>query len=66
MSVLDGVFERRDQALIFREVIGLMAKILAECGNFSSGFVLGVEADISFPNTVTGNRSISSPSMGEP
>ena len=31
----------------------------------SSGFVLGAEADISFPNTITGNRIISSPAIGQ-
>jgi high affinity Mn2+ porin len=32
---------------------------------FRSRFVLGAEADISFPNEITGNRIISSPAIGQ-
>jgi hypothetical protein len=30
-----------------------------------SGVVLGVEADVSFPNTIMGMQTISSPSIGQ-
>ena len=51
--MLDGIFEGRDQALIFREVIGLVTEVLAERGNLSSRFILNY-------NAVTGGAGIAS------
>ena len=40
MSVLDRILERCDQALVFGEIVGLMAEVLAERSNFRSGLIL--------------------------
>ena len=53
VSMLNGVLQRCDQALIFREVIGLVTEVLAERGNLSSRFILNY-------NTVTGGAGIAS------
>jgi hypothetical protein len=55
VSVLDGILERRNQTLIFREVVGLVTQVLAERGNFSSGFILNY-------NAITGGTGIASSS----
>jgi hypothetical protein len=39
-AVLDGVFEGGDQALIFGEVVGLVAEVFAESGDFLSRLIL--------------------------
>jgi len=44
VSVLDGILERRNQTLIFREVVGLVTQVLAESGNLFSGFILNNDA----------------------
>ena len=49
--MFDRILERRDQALILGEVIGLMSQIVAERGNFSSRFILN-------HNSVTGGPGI--------
>jgi hypothetical protein len=38
--VLDSVFEGGDQALILGKVVGLVAEVLAEMGDFLSGLIL--------------------------
>ncbi len=38
--MLNRVFERGNQSLIFREVIGLVAEVFAERGDLPSGFIL--------------------------
>ena len=38
--MLDCIFERRDQTLIFGEIVGLVAEIFAEFGDLVPGFVL--------------------------
>ncbi len=38
--MLDGILQRRNQTLILREIIGLMAEVLAECCNLSPGLIL--------------------------
>ena len=35
-AVLDGVFQSGDQSLIFGEIVGLVAEVLAERGDFAS------------------------------
>ena len=40
VSVLDRILERGDQALVFGEIIGLMAEVLAERSNFFSSLIL--------------------------
>jgi hypothetical protein len=44
-TVLDGVFEGGDEALIFGEVVGLVAKVFAEGGDFVSGLILDDDAE---------------------
>jgi hypothetical protein len=38
--MLDRILKRRNETLILREIIGLMAKVLAERSNFSSRLIL--------------------------
>ncbi len=40
MSVLDGILQRCNQALILGKVVGLVTEVLAERGNFLSSFIL--------------------------
>ncbi len=54
VSVLDRVLKRRDQALILREIIGLMTEILAERGNFPSRFILNHHAVACRPGIAAG------------
>jgi len=35
-AMLDGVFEGGDQSLIFGEIVGLVAEVFAEVGDFAS------------------------------
>ena len=43
-TMLEGIFEGRDQSLILGEVVGLMAEILTEGGYFAARFVLNDHA----------------------
>ena len=38
--MLEGILQRGNQALILGEVVGLVAEVLAERGNFLSSFIL--------------------------
>ena len=40
VSVLDRILERCNQTLVFGEIVGLVAEILAERGNFLSSLIL--------------------------
>ena len=40
VSVLNGILQRGNQALVLRKVVGLMTEVLAERGNFLSFFIL--------------------------
>ena len=40
IAVFDTVLERHDQPLVLREIVGLVAQVLAECGNFAAAFIL--------------------------
>ena len=44
VAVCDGILERGDQALILGKIVGLVAEVFAECGNFSSRFILNDDA----------------------
>src|SRR5579872_1601657 len=39
-TMLDCIFQSSNQPLILREVVGLMAQVLAERGDLLSGFIL--------------------------
>ena len=43
-TVLDRIFQSRDQALILGEIVGLVAEVLAEMGDLASGLILNDDA----------------------
>jgi hypothetical protein len=54
-AVLDGVFEGGDEALIFGEVVGLVAEVFAEGADFVSGLVLNDYAEASGSGVAAGS-----------
>ena len=51
VSMLDGILQRRNQALILRKVVGLVTQVLAERRQLSSRFILNY-------NSITGGSGI--------
>src|ERR1700674_3048125 len=44
VAIGNCIFQRGDQSLILGTIVGLMAQVLAERGNFSSSFILNDNA----------------------